>query len=85
LFVVVVTRLIRVPPRGAVPAIEENTMNPVITQALAAEKIRGQHAHAASWRRARLARRPRPGLRAVPGLLAMPGLRARRPASPRAA
>jgi hypothetical protein len=52
-------------------------MNPVITQAIAAEKIKDLHALAAAERRARQSRRPGarssrrrhvlPGLRALPG------------------
>ena len=51
-------------------------MNPAITQAIAAEKIKDLHAVAATERRARQSRRPRRGAGSLRGLCAMPGLRA---------
>jgi hypothetical protein len=52
-------------------------MNPVITQALAAEKIRDLHAHAAAETRARIALRSRGGARTSHERHMVPGLRGR--------
>jgi hypothetical protein len=52
-------------------------MNPVITQAIAAEKTRDRHAHAAADRRARIAARSRGGARASHERHMVPGLRGR--------
>jgi hypothetical protein len=52
-------------------------MNPVIAQAIAAEKTRDLHAHAAAERRARIAARSRGGARTSHERHMVPGLRGR--------
>jgi hypothetical protein len=48
------------------PETEEDTMNPAIIQAIAAERIRDQHAHAVACRRAAQVRRSRRAQRSQP-------------------
>jgi hypothetical protein len=52
-------------------------MNPVIAQAIAAQKTRDLHAHAAAERRARIALRSRSSARTSRERHAVPGLRGR--------
>jgi hypothetical protein len=60
-------------------------MNPSITQAIAAEKIKDMHALAAAERRVRQVRRPRRGPRAGSSMWVVRGWRSVRPVPPQAA
>jgi hypothetical protein len=71
-FVVGVSRLLQEPLSS-----QEDTMNPVIAQAIAAEKIRDLRADAAAERLARIAVRSRAGARTSRGQHPVPGLRGR--------